>query len=238
MLDDAPRRDGVAMSARTGTPLAIVIGAGPRIGRAVAERFGQEGFRLALIARRGERLRRVATALGRAGVPAVSAEADAGDPKALRSALEELIGEHGDPQVLVYNAAADPAGRPSTLDLGTLGDALSVHVGGLLTSTQTVLPAMREHGRGTIIATGAGVALDPRPEETATAVGKAAARALLLALAKEVEFDGVHVALVTVMGSVAHGTAFNPASIAEAFWTLHTEPSGAWRTEVLFSGRP
>lgn len=238
MLDDAPRRDGVAMSPRSGRPLAIVVGAGPRIGRAVAERFGREGFRLALVARRGERLRRVAAALGRAGVEAVAAEADAGDPKALRFTLDELIGVHGEPQVLVYNAAADPAGRPSTLDLTTLTDAFAVNVGGLLTSAQTVLPAMREHGRGTIIATGAGVALDPRPEETATAVGKAAARALLLALAKEVEFDGVHVALVTVLGSVAHGTAFNPASIADAFWTLHTEPSGAWRTEVLFSGRP
>jgi short-subunit dehydrogenase len=238
MLDDAPRRDGVAMSPRAGSPLAIVIGAGPGIGRAVAERFGREGFRLALLARRGERLRRLTAALGRAGVPAVAAEADAGDPKALRCALDELTGVHGDPQVLVYNAAADPAGRPSTLDLTTLTDAFAVNVGGLLTSAQTVLPAMREHGRGTIIATGAGAALDPRPEETATAVGKAAARALLLALAKEVEFDGVHVALVTVLGSVAPGTAFTPAGIADAFWTLHTEPSGAWRTEVLFGGRP
>jgi short-subunit dehydrogenase len=238
MLDDAPGRKGVAMSPRAGEPLAIVVGAGPRVGRAIAERFGREGFRLALLARRGERLRRVAAALGRAGVPAAFTEADAGDPKGLRAALEQLIDEHGDPQVLVYNAAADHAGRPSTLDLATLGDAFGVHVAGLLTAAQTVLPAMRDHGRGTIIATGAGVALDPRPEETTTAVGKAAARALVLALAKEVEFDGVHVAVVTVMGSVAHGTAFNPASIAEAFWTLHIEPSGAWRTEVLFSGRP
>jgi short-subunit dehydrogenase len=216
----------------------IVVGAGPRIGRAVAERFGREGFRLALVARRGDRLRRVTTALGRVGVNAVFAEADAGDPKDLRATLEDLIAQHGDPQVLVYNAAAGPAGRPSTLDLNTLNDALSVNLGGLLTSAHTVLPAMREHGRGTIIATGAGVALDPRPEETATAVGKAAARALLLALAKEVESDGVHVAVVTVMGNVAPGTAFNPGSIAEAFWTVHTEASGAWRTEVLFSGRP
>jgi short-subunit dehydrogenase len=226
------------MSPRSVEPLAIVVGAGPRIGRAVAERFGREGFRLALVARRGDRLRRVTTALGRAGVTAVAAEADAGDPKSLRACLEELIEEHGDPQVLIYNAAASPAGRPSTMDLGVLNDSLCVNLGGVLAAAQTVLPTMREHGRGTIIATGAGAALDPRPEETATAVGKAAARALLLALAKEVEFDGVHVAVVTVLGSVAPGTAFNPGSIAEAFWTLHVEPSGAWRSEVLFSGRP
>jgi short-subunit dehydrogenase len=226
------------MSPRAGDPLAIVVGAGPRIGRAIAERFGREGFRVALVARRGERLRRVVTALGRMGINAVFAEADAGDAKGLRAALADLIDEHGDPQVLIYNAAAGPAGRPSTLDIGTLADSLCVNVGGVLTSAHAVLPAMREHGRGTILATGSGAALDPRPEETATAVGKAAARALLLALAKEVEFDGVHVAVVTVMGSVAHGTAFNPASIADTFWTLHTEPSGAWRTEVLFSGRP
>jgi short-subunit dehydrogenase len=226
------------MNARPPDPLAVVVGAGPGLGRAVAERFGREGYRVALLARRGDRLRRVAAGLGRAGVQAVHAEADAGDPKQLRIALEGLAAEHGDPQVLIYNAAAGPAGRPSTLDLTVLSDSLLVNVSGLLTAAQTVLPAMREHGHGTILATGSHAALDPRPEETAAAVGKAGARALLHALAKEAESDGIHVAVVTIMGPIAPGTAFTPANIADTFWALHIEPSGAWSTEVMYSGRP
>jgi short-subunit dehydrogenase len=225
------------MSARPADPLAVVVGAGPGMGRAVAERFGREGFRIALLARRGERLTRITTALAKVGVRSVAVEADAGDPKDLRAALERVAGEHGDPQVLIYNAASAHAGRASTLDLAVLTESFMVNVSGLLTAAQTVLPAMRGHGRGTILATGSGASLDAPPEEAATAVGKAAGRTLLHALAKEVEIDGIHVALVTVMGSIAPGTPFTAGHIAEAFWVLHTEPSGAWSTEVLFTGR-
>jgi len=226
------------MSARSTGPLAVVVGVGPGIGRAVAERFGREGFRLALVARRGHRLRRVVAGLAQSGIDATAAEADAADPKALCATLDQLATELGDPQVLIYNAGGGLAGRPSTLDPLALTDAFAVNVTGALAAVQTVLPAMREHGRGTILATGSGAALDPRPEETAGAIGKAAQRALVLALAKEVESDGVHVATVTILGTVAPHTAFDPADIADTFWMLHTEPSGAWSTEVLFTGRP
>jgi short-subunit dehydrogenase len=225
------------MNAWPTEPLAVIVGAGPGMGRAVAERFGREGFRVALLARRGDRLKRITTALAKVGVTTVAVEADAGDPKDLRTALEGVITEHGDPQVLIYNAASAHAGRPSTLDLAVLTESFMVNVGGLLTAAQAVLPSMREHGRGTILATGWGVALDAPPEETAAAVGKSAARALLHALAKEAEIDGIHVAVVTVMGSIAPGTPFTAGHIADAFWSLHAEPSGAWSTEVLYTGR-
>jgi short-subunit dehydrogenase len=218
-------------------PLAVVVGAGPGMGRAVAERFGREGYRGALLARRGDRLSRVVTALGKVDVKAMAVEADAGDPKDLRAALEGVAAEHGDPQVLVYNAASAHAGRPSTLDLAVLSETFMVNVGGLLTAAQVVLPAMRDHGRGTILATGSGVSLDAPPEQTAAAIGKSAARTLLHALAKEAELDGIHVAVVTVMGNIAPGTPFAAGHIADTFWSLHAEPSGAWTTEVLFTGR-
>jgi short-subunit dehydrogenase len=229
--------DGAPVNARPAEPLAVIVGAGPGMGRAVAERFGREGFRVALLARRGERLKRVTAALTRAGVNSVAVEADAGDPKDLRAAIEGVIGAHGDPRVLIYNAASAHAGRPSTLDLAVLTESFMVNVGGLLTAAQVVLPSMRDHGRGTILATGSGVSLDAPPEETAAAVGKSAARTLLHALAKEAEIDGIHVAVVTVMGNIAPGTPFTAGHIAETFWSLHSEPSGAWSSEVLYTGR-
>lgn len=238
MADVTSGRYGAAVSPRSDPPVVVVVGAGPGLGRAVADRFGREGFRLVLVARRGERLRRVVGGLTRAGLSATGVEADAADPKALTGAMKEIADRHGAPQALIYNAGGGLAGRPSVLDLSTLEDAFAVNVTGLVAATQAVLPAMREHGRGTIIATGSGIALDPRPEETAAAVGKAAARALVLALAKEVEPLGVHVATVTILGAVAPHTPFDPKNIAETFWTLHSEPSGAWTTEVLYTGRP
>jgi hypothetical protein len=43
---------------------------------------------------------------------------------------------------------------------------------------------------------------------------------------------------VTILGAVAPHTPFDPKNIAETYWALHTEPSGAWTTEVLYTGRP
>jgi NAD(P)-dependent dehydrogenase (short-subunit alcohol dehydrogenase family) len=218
-------------------PLALVVGAGPGVGRAVATRFGQEGFRVALVARRGERLRRLAARLASAGCAVVTATADAADPDRFRAALDGLIGEHGAPQVLVYNAAGASAGRPTLMRPAGLQDAFAVNVVGPLVAAQAVLPDMRAHGRGTVLVTGDGVALDPRPEDAPLAITKAAQRALVLALAKEVEPHGVHVATVTVMGDPVAGTPFSPDAIAETFWDLHLQPSGAWSSETIFTGR-
>ena len=40
-------------------------------------------------------------------------------------------------------------------------------------------------------------------------------------------------ATVTVGGTVAPGTAYDPDDIAEHYWRLHTQPAGAWEREVL-----
>jgi NAD(P)-dependent dehydrogenase (short-subunit alcohol dehydrogenase family) len=48
---------------------------------------------------------------------------------------------------------------------------------------------------------------------------------------------GVHVVTVTVAGTVAPGSAFDPDEIAAEYWRLHTQPPGAWQREVLYAGR-
>jgi hypothetical protein len=63
-------------------------------------------------------------------------------------------------------------------------------------------------------------------------------RALTQLLAKEYEPSGSHVATVTICGTVAPGTAFDPDEIAERYWRLHTEPIGAWEREVVSEGGP
>jgi len=64
-------------------------------------------------------------------------------------------------------------------------------------------------------------------------------RSLSLSLAAELRPDGVHVATVTIRGSIAAGTAFDPDLIAATYWQLHEESSAApetWRAEVDFTG--
>ena len=67
-------------------------------------------------------------------------------------------------------------------------------------------------------------------------MGTAALRSAATLIAAGVQGDGIHVATVTIAGSVVRGTAFDPDTIAELFWTAHTAPSDAWQTEYRFTG--
>src|SRR5215207_7748587 len=68
------------------TTLAIV-GAGPGLGAAVARRFGAEGFAVAVLSRRQDRVDALAADLTRAGVTARGYAADVRDPDTLAAAL-------------------------------------------------------------------------------------------------------------------------------------------------------
>ncbi|SDM75340.1 short chain dehydrogenase [Nonomuraea jiangxiensis] len=74
---------------------AVIIGAGPGTGRAVARRFAREGLPITLIARSERTLRAAAEAVDLRGVPAVTLEADSTDRAAFNAALDEAAGEYG-----------------------------------------------------------------------------------------------------------------------------------------------
>ena len=65
----------------------VVVGFGPGISTAVAERFGAEGFSLALVARNRDRLNAGVGALKEKGIAAAPFSADASDPVAIRGAI-------------------------------------------------------------------------------------------------------------------------------------------------------
>jgi NAD(P)-dependent dehydrogenase (short-subunit alcohol dehydrogenase family) len=78
----------------------------------------------------------------------------------------------------------------------------------------------------------------PVPEVTSLSLGKAGVRVLTELLDTQFGPSGVHVATVTVGGTVAPGTAFDPDDIAEHYWRLHAQPASSWEREVLYDGRP
>jgi hypothetical protein len=65
-------------------PTAVVVGAGPGIGKCVADRFAPEGFSVAVIAPRKETATRVASELGQHGRDVLALTADSTDEAALR----------------------------------------------------------------------------------------------------------------------------------------------------------
>lgn len=214
--------------------VCALVGIGPGLGLALARRFGREGFRVGLIARREGALASYVEGLEAEGITASAHPADAADPAALGRALAELQATHGPAEVLLYNAARIRSAMPSQVEPEELVADFRVNVAGALAAAQAALPGMKALGRGTILFTGGGLALEPVPQYAALAVGKAGIRSLALSLAKELKGEGIHVATVTICGFIAPGTPFDPDTIAEAFWTLHAQPQGSWEREIVF----
>lgn len=202
----------------------VVVGAGPGLGAAVARRFAREGYRPVLLARRPEQVDGLDDA--------VRLAVDAGDPEALEAAFAQVRSAVGDPEVLVFNPSPTVLAPPSEVAPEDVLLGLRVVAVGAVVAAQAVLPAMREAGRGTLLFTGSGAALRPYPPMVAVAVQKAALRAYVLALADEVAPWGVHAGLVTVQGVLGSSPALEPDAVAEAFWTVHSQPAQLWDKEL------
>jgi len=217
-------------------PAVIIIGAGPGIGLSVAKRFAREGVPVGVIARSRATVDAALSALAGSGVETRGATADAADEEALRSALDELTGHLGVPDALVYNAAVIQGDSIGDLSAARHLEAWAVNVVGAITAAAHLLPRMAEVGKGTYVITGG--MPEPVPEVTSLSLGKAGVRALTELLNTQFGPSGVHAATVTVGGTVASGTAFDPDDIAEHYWRLHTQPAGEWEREVVYDGQP
>ncbi|GAB3822052.1 SDR family oxidoreductase [Kribbella italica] len=204
-------------------PGVVVIGAGPGIGQAVGRRFARERLPVALISRR---------LVDVEGTLALAA--DSTDEAALTSALDKAVAEHGTPDVVVYNAAKIAADRIGDLTLREHQDAWAVNVGGAITAAAHLAPAMITNGGGSFLITGG--MPETKPDYVSLSLGKAGVRALVSLLDQTYGAGGLHAATVTVYGSVAPGTAFDPDAIAEEYWALHRQPRDEWIHELDYTG--
>jgi NAD(P)-dependent dehydrogenase (short-subunit alcohol dehydrogenase family) len=214
---------------------AIVIGAGPGIGTAVARRLAREGLSVTVVARAQATVDAALDAIGDQAT-AFGATADVTDESGLRAALDEAVVRFGVPEVLVYNVGLIQADAPGDLTAAEHLQAWAVNVVGAITAVAHLGPGMADAGAGTILLTGG--MPEPVPEVTSLSLGKAGVRALAELLARAYEPKGVHVATVTVAGAVAPGSAFDPDEIADEYWRLHRQPPDVWERVVLYAGRP
>jgi short-subunit dehydrogenase len=217
--------------------LCVIVGAGQGVSMGVARRFGKEGYNLALMGRNENALNGYATELRQTlgeQTEVLSIAADASNFDGLRSAFEKLRTQAGDPEVLVYNAALLQQDSFTSLTPEQVIRAFEVNVVGAMVAAQAVIPAMRQNKKGTILFTGGGLALSPAPMYASLSLGKAGVRTLAYALGAELEPEGVHVATVTIAGTVQAGTFFDPDNIAEAYWKLHSQPTGQFEREIVY----
>ena len=225
----------------------MVVGFGPGASSAVAERFGAEGFSVALVARSQERLAAGVAALKAKGVTAAAFSADASDPTAICHAIAQARAELGQINVLHWNASSGHGwGDLLAVDPTSIKEVFSVALVGLLSAVQETLPDLKAAQDGAVLVTnGAFGDLDPVADKFATSLeavgvglGNAAKAKLVGLLDARLKNEGTFVGEVTVAG-VIRGTGpespgvpvVEPKAIANAFWELY-QARGPLRVRV------
>ena len=214
----------------------LILGAGPGLSSAVAQRFGREGFEVTLLARSERNLTEVAERLRAENVTVNTVTGDAADTQQFRKTLEDIAAE-ATPGVVIYNACVIAPADLLSVDVDFLHSTYAVDVLGAISAVQVFTPAMREAGSGTFIATGGYASVFPWWEYASIALDKAALRNSVAMLHDQLKPEGVHVAGVTITGPIAPGTPAAPEVLAESFWDLHTQPQAEWTNEIYLDDK-
>lgn len=173
---------------------ALITGASAGIGLETARAFARAGFDLVLLARREDRLKRLAEELRDLGRVVRSFAVDLSDASALESWLQsesDLLGQVG---VLVNNAGLAlgvkglPEGNPTDWD-----QMWDVNVRALLRMTHAVLPGMRTRRSGHIVNLGSVAGRWTYPGGAVYCASKAAVKSLSEGLRMDVAGSGIRV---------------------------------------------
>ncbi len=195
-------------------PLVFITGASSGIGQALALRYAQAGWRLALVARRTAEVQAWAAAQALASEQFAVYRADVADVDSIVAAGHACMAAQGLPDVVIANAGIsvgmDSAERE---DLDVLRDTFATNNLGLAATFHPFLRAMRQRGSGTLVGVASVAAIRGLPGHGAYCASKAAVVAYCESLRGECRRQGVKV-VTLVPGYIATPlTAKNPYSM-------------------------
>jgi len=144
--------------------VAIITGASKGIGESMAVAFGQVGATVIVSSRKQDAVDEVADALKKEGINAAAIQAHNGEPKDLQNLIDQTIKMFGRIDVLVNNAATNPA-TENILDTGlpAFDKIIDVNLKGVFELSKLAYPHLKKTGGNIInISSIAGLRADPR----------------------------------------------------------------------------
>jgi short-subunit dehydrogenase len=214
----------------------IVCGHGVGISDAVANKFGAEGFQVALVARSADKLENAQAVLAGRGIKAAAFPTDLSDPNAAKMLTKRVSDKLGPTTAIHWNAYANVGGDVMQADVAALHTIFDVAVTSLVLMVQEVHADLKA-ANGAVLVTNGGLGLfDPQIDAMAVqwnsmglAIANAAKHKLVGVLTKKLKTDGITVGEVVVLGLVK-GTSWDqgnatiePCAVAEKFWEMYSK---------------
>lgn len=176
--------------------IAVIVGASAGIGWELAKRYHHEGYRVALLARRLDRLDQLASEMNASrATSAIAVRADVTDRASLDSACAEILKKLGRIDTVVANAGFGVSGRVDQLTTADYRRQFDTNVFGVLDCFYAFDSALRERGGrfGIVGSVNSYVAL---PSASAYCMSKFSVRALAESLHWEMKSKNVSVTLI------------------------------------------
>ena len=216
---------------------ALIVGAGEGLSASLARRFAKEKIKVALAARKIEKLGALCRETGAHAYACNATNADE---------VERLFGlverEIASPDIVVYNASARARGAFVDLVPAEVAQSIAVSAfGGFLVAQQAAI-RMLQNKRGAILFTGASASVKGYAQSAPFAMGKFALRGLAQSMARELSPQGIHVAHFVIDGGIRSAarteaadrpdSMLDPDAIAENYWNVLQQPRSAWSWEL------
>ncbi|MEU6142707.1 SDR family NAD(P)-dependent oxidoreductase [Streptomyces sp. NPDC047081] len=222
-----------------------VFGAGTGLGLAVARRFGREGFRVALVARRKERLDALVEELTAEGIETAGFPADLQRPAEVPALVAAVRERFGRIDVVEYGPIGGDQGftPAARLDAATLEGLIPLLLLTPVEVARAVLPEWTERGDGGFLMTTGATAVTPVAHLSGVGPVMAAARNYVYSLNAELAEAGIYAGTLSVGAMIARSEGsekaaelgldgfpvVDPDELAALYWEMYTERDGAER---------
>jgi NADP-dependent 3-hydroxy acid dehydrogenase YdfG len=228
-----------------------VTGASSGVGASIAAAFGALGWRVAIGARRTDRLAETAMAITAAGGRVFSHALDVTNPDSIDAFFAASEVELGAADVVVNNAGVGIPGRIHELPVADLERELATNLLGPMLVTRRALPGMLEKRSGDVVFISSMNAVAPRPFQAGYTAAKAGVEGLAHALRMDLEGTGVRTVILRLgptisefglgwdsnvllgvietwqrWGFMRHMGMLDAARVAESVVTVVTAPRG------------
>ena len=222
-----------------GSETALIVGAGAGLSASIARLFASEGMRIALAARKTDKLENLAREIG-----ARCYACDAGDPAQVTALFENVVADLGAPEVVVYNPSRRKRAPLVELDPAEVEKAIRITCYGGFLVGQAAARLMLERGSGSILFTGASASVKGYAQSATFAMGKFGLRGLAQSMARELAPKNIHVAHFVIDGGIrgpghpdgGDDAHLDPEAIARTYLHAHRQHRSAWTWE--FELRP
>ncbi|HEU4685526.1 MAG TPA: SDR family NAD(P)-dependent oxidoreductase [Nitrospira sp.] len=131
--------------------VAIVTGSSSGIGKAIAIRFGAEGAKVVVAARRRTLCEQTAAQIVKQGGEASVSQTDVADERQVDRMIADTIARYGRLDILVNNAGIGGGGRIADTTATAFDEVMNVNLRGTFLCCRAGFKKMKSQGGGTII---------------------------------------------------------------------------------------